>query len=169
MNWDHVKKMYDYLYNKGIIHMQSEFAEKTKIAEGTLSNCLDTDKKVSPSTLLKISRAFPNVFRTDWVLTGIGEMLKETEKPQEAIKSSEVIDDKDLTIQVLREDNKWLRSKIDERDNQFSQVISDLNRQISELKNLLQSKPRSYSLDMEDTPPHYANDDISIYDNIPQK
>lgn len=153
MDWHHIKKIYDHLYNNGVIHSQKEFAERVGIAPETVSNRLATDSVVAPSTLLKIKKAFPDIFMEDWLLYGKGDMLKIAQPPVKPYAATEE-----------EVSNKDIQSIIDEQKriiSELRQIIEEQKVLLAHYKSLVQSQPRGYS-DFAYQNPASANDPLVI-------
>lgn len=72
-----IKKAYEYLKSKGIIHTQKDVAQKMGASPSNVSSALSGVESVLTEKFLgRFNSAFDNVFNTEWLLTGEGEMLR---------------------------------------------------------------------------------------------
>ena len=132
MKWNHVKVIFEYLKSTGKVHLQKDFAEKTGIAEGTIASFLDSDKDVSPSTLLKIRNGFPDIFQDEWLMYGTGDML--------IPKKEEVNQNGNSTELILAMFNQLMK-QMDERDKLMMEGFERMQETLA----LLQiTMPRAY-------------------------
>lgn len=68
-------KAFDYLKNKGIIHTQTQLAEKIgKTQQSVNAAFKDTPKRCTLGLMKAISDAFPEVLNRDYLLTGEGDV-----------------------------------------------------------------------------------------------
>lgn len=69
---------YNYLKYKGIIKKQDDVAQAMGSTRGNVSLALSGDPKVlTDRFLMRFSRVYSSIISSDWLLTGIGEMLIE--------------------------------------------------------------------------------------------
>lgn len=68
-------KAFDYLKNKGIIHTQTQLAEKIgKTQQSVNAAFKDTPKRCTLGLMKAIADAFPNILNRDYLLTGEGDV-----------------------------------------------------------------------------------------------
>ena len=132
MKWDHVKQIFDHLKSIGKVHSQKDFADKLGISESIVSNRLNTLSNVSPSTLLKIRKAYTDIFNDDWLMYGTGDMLLPKKEETAAPTNST-----ELLLAMFNQ----LMKRMDERDN----LIMEGFKRMQETLALLQvTLPRAY-------------------------
>lgn len=74
---DRLLTMYNYALSKAFCHSRKGFAELIGIAPNNLSNAFSDslhERYCTKSLLLKANEALNNIFSTQWILTGEGEM-----------------------------------------------------------------------------------------------
>lgn len=71
-----IRQAYNYLRNKGIVHTQKDVSEKLNIVTSNLSKAFNGDNEyLTIGFVERFNNAFNNIFDTNWLLTGEGEML----------------------------------------------------------------------------------------------
>lgn len=74
-NHERLLKAFDYLKNKGIIHTQTQLAEKIGKAQSQVNSAFKNLPKRCTLGLMKaIGDAFPDILNRDYLLTGEGEV-----------------------------------------------------------------------------------------------
>lgn len=83
---DRFEKAFNHLKGTGQIKTQRAAANIIGVDPSNLSNALKGDTKYLTNNLLeRFNAAFGNIFNLDWLLTGEGEMLKDTPKEKKDI------------------------------------------------------------------------------------
>jgi len=68
---------YEYLKSKGIIHTKVEFAKKIGADKsGVISALNGKQKYLTNKLLVRMNRAFNNIFDEEWLLTGKGDLIR---------------------------------------------------------------------------------------------
>lgn len=79
---ERLNSIYAYLRNSGVLHTQKQFADIIGSNKSNLSSAFSGDNKyLTDGLFLKIESAFPNIFDSNWLKTGEGEMLKTSGSP----------------------------------------------------------------------------------------
>lgn len=78
---DRLKQVYEHLRANFGIHTQIDFANAIRITRPALSSAMNgNDAYLTKNLFQKICAAFPNVFNLDYLLTGNGQLLIESEE-----------------------------------------------------------------------------------------
>lgn len=72
-------ELIDWLKNERVILTQAEFADKIGVKASQMSEMLTGKRVISERTIRKIANAFP-LISFDWLLSGEGEMLRDSKK-----------------------------------------------------------------------------------------
>lgn len=94
-------ELYDYLKDAKKVSSKADFAEKLDISSSTITDITKGRSNAGINVVRNIVTAFPEI-NTDWVLAGVGEMLKIGEKvgytPQLShVSSDHIAGESDLT------------------------------------------------------------------------
>ena len=96
---DRLRKAFDYVKSRGYVHTQKDLSIRMQASEGNVSKALKGEGQIlTDSFLRRFNTAFDNIFNSDWLLTGNGEMLEATEAT--AADQRTVIDDMDNTYSI---------------------------------------------------------------------
>ena len=77
---ERIKKAYEFLRSKGIVHTQQDVADIMGIKKENISRAFNgNDKYLTPSFITRFNNAFGNIFNADWIIKEEGEMIKEAE------------------------------------------------------------------------------------------
>lgn len=96
---DRLRKAFDYVKSRGFVHTQKDLSTRMQASEGNVSKALKGEEQIlTDSFLRRFNTAFDNIFNSDWLLTGNGEMLEATEAT--AADQRTVIDDMDNTYSI---------------------------------------------------------------------
>ena len=169
---DRLCEVYDYLRAKKGIHTQVGFAEALHITRPAISAAMNGNEAYLTKNLFqKICAAFPGIFNLDYLLTGQGELLLEsniqsepstTKKPasvdadfyHDALKlNAKVIED-------MRKDLEYFKSLVLDKDSTIQenheQVITmrtqlvSLQTELDHIKNTLAAVRKNYDRQVDD-------------------
>lgn len=80
---DRLKEVYEYVRTQFPIHTQSDFAEWLKYNRAYVSSAMHgNEKNLTDKLFTNICETFPGVFNLDYLLTGKGILLADTEEKQ---------------------------------------------------------------------------------------
>ena len=80
---DRLKEVYEYVRTQFPIHTQSDFAEWLKYNRAYVSSAMHgNEKNLTDKLFTNICETFPGVFNLDYLLTGKGSLLADTEEKQ---------------------------------------------------------------------------------------
>jgi len=75
---DRLRQVFNYIKSIGLVHTQKDLAERMKASEATVSKALKGEEQILTSSFLRrLNRAFDNIFNSQWLLTGEGEMIED--------------------------------------------------------------------------------------------
>lgn len=149
---DRLEMVYKYAVSTKMCKNKKTFAELIGVRDSTLSKALGGDPKyLSDVFFIRVNSALDNVFNTDWLLTGNGEMLNGNNgSTGDSIhhNSAPVVtrgahnvtiaaDNKDKIIAQLQSQITTLQAQIDaqhEHADLLQSQIATLQSQIAELK-----------------------------------
>ena len=78
-----LNEVYEHLHNYFNIHTKGDFADSIKYARAYISSALNGNKKyLTDKLFINICDAYPGVFNLDYLLTGEGSLLADTEEKQ---------------------------------------------------------------------------------------
>ena len=87
---ERLRKAYEYLRFKGIIHTQKDVADKMQATAPNVSSALKGDSKfLTDSFLRRFNEAFGELFNYQWLILGEGDMLKEGEEDEVEITTQD--------------------------------------------------------------------------------
>lgn len=137
-----------YLKGEGIIKNQQDIVDILKSNKSSVSLALKGNEKyLTDSFLIKFNKAFNNVFNTDWLLTGLGDMRAGQEDPNLNKEIAETIQELlnkreslgggsvpyEFVQQLFREREKHdeiiasLQKTIEEQRKMLEQITKQLN------------------------------------------
>ena len=94
---DRLKKAFNYVRNKGLIHTQKDLSVRMQASEANVSKALKGEEQIlTDSFLRRFNAAFDNIFNLQWLLMGDGEMIDATELA--AAEKGGVTDDADNVL-----------------------------------------------------------------------
>ncbi|TFD94641.1 hypothetical protein E2605_14810 [Dysgonomonas capnocytophagoides] len=88
---ERLKKAFNHLKVLGLISNQQDLADKMKYARASVSKALNGhDGYLTDNFITEFCNKFPQIFNPNWLLTGEGEMLKDSQpaKPEEGEPSN---------------------------------------------------------------------------------
>lgn len=119
---ERLKEAFDYLRSKGEVHTQADIADRMNASRPNVSSAFKGDVKcLTDKFLIRFNKAFGDIFRVDWLLTGEGSMLRPTSIEQKVgdVKNStlkEVNVIKSGETAVLKERIKFLQQLLEEKE-----------------------------------------------------
>lgn len=148
---DRLEMVYKYAVSTKMCKNKKTFAELIGVRDSTLSKALGGDPKyLSDVFFIRVNSALDNVFNTDWLLTGNGEMLNGNNgstgdsihhnSGNVATRGAHITtstDEKDRLIAQLQSQIATLQTQIDaqhEHADLLQSQITTLQAQIAELK-----------------------------------
>ena len=163
---ERLKEVYDYVRSNCAVHTQIDFAARLKMTRQALSAAINGNESYLTTNLFqKICAAFPGIFNLDYLLTGQGELLIEsnvqsepstTKKPasvdvdfyHDALKlNAKVIED-------MRKDLEYFKSLVLDKDatiqENHEQVLTmrtqlvSLQTELDHIKNTLAAVRKNY-------------------------
>lgn len=90
---ERIKKAYDFLRSKGIVHTQQDVADIMGVKKENISRAFNgNDKYLTTNFIIRFNNAFGNIFNTDWIIKEEGEMIKgiETVKQNSFISAGDI-------------------------------------------------------------------------------
>lgn len=73
---ERLKAVFDYLKGQGIVHKQADLAEKLGVDKSNISHAMNGNERyLTNSFLIRLNKAFNNIFSDDWLVDGTGDML----------------------------------------------------------------------------------------------
>lgn len=110
---ERLNQAYNYLKFKGVIHSQSELAEKMNASQPNISAALSGVPRVLTSRFLRrFNEAAENIFSLDWLLTGEGEMLAPKPGAASVSVSPELLERLYSELHNLRQEVADLRQEV---------------------------------------------------------
>lgn len=99
-----LKKAFEFLRSTGNIHTQKDLANAMNYNVASISRAFSGDKRyLTKDFLISLNRTFGNVFNSNWLMTGEGEMLEEQDNAEtNQLKGSHLIDEK-LLWEIIRD------------------------------------------------------------------
>ena len=77
---DRLKKAFNYVRDKGLVHTQKDLSARMQASEANVSKALKGEEQIlTDSFLRRFNTAFDNIFNLQWLLTGEGEMIERAE------------------------------------------------------------------------------------------
>lgn len=133
---DRLRQVFNYIKSIGLVHTQKDLAERMKASEATVSKALKGEEQILTSSFLRrLNRAFDNIFNSQWLLTGEGEML--VHHVNQSVNG-------DNNTQIAGNNNRIaLPSTLDRAINEIAEqrkLVSKAQEQIDRLITLLEKK-----------------------------
>lgn len=169
---DRLCEVYDYLRAKKGIHTQVGFAEALHITRPAISAAMNGNEAYLTKNLFqKICAAFPGVFNLDYLLTGQGELLLESNvQPELSTTKKPASVDADFyhdalnlnakVIEDMRKDLEYFKSSLLDKDSTIQenneQVITmrtqlvKLQTELDHIKNTLAAVRKNYDRQVDD-------------------
>lgn len=128
---ERIEKAYKYLQFNGIIHSQSELAEKMGINRTSVTLAINGDPRYTTDSFIKnLSASFPGVFNLQWLLNGEGCMTMDEEAQRDRTTVQDIIA---LSAQLIKQ-NEDLRALLIDEIRTTSQLRQELTAAIAELR-----------------------------------
>ena len=169
---DRLCEVYDYLRAKKGIHTQVGFAEALHITRPAISAAMNGNEAYLTKNLFqKICAAFPGVFNLDYLLTGQGELLLESDVQSEPSTTKKPASfDADFyhdalnlnakVIEDMRKDLEYFKSSLLDKDSTIQenneQVLTmrtqlvKLQTELDHIKNTLAAVRKNYDRQVAD-------------------
>ena len=134
-----LQKMVNYLIGSGCAKNQKDVAERLNVTPPSLNAALKSKSYPSLIYLHRVNDAYGKLFSLEWLSTGEGEMLKQSEKPassvhHNAVDNSIVIDNSmpdSARIMLANKEIEILRTQLDELREQLKQA-NDKNERLQD-------------------------------------
>jgi len=119
-----------YLMENRIIKNQAELTQILSLSKGYVSQLVNGQREPSSEVVCNLANAFP-VINKDWLLTGIGSMLKNSEDQPEnpAVEKPEeraMIDRLFFLIESQKKDIETLIQLVKEKDEKIDELLDEL-------------------------------------------
>lgn len=136
MRSERLEQAYEYLRSRGCVHTQAGAAEAMGASAATFSRALKGDEKSLTDKFLKrFNTAFGDVFNTDWLLTGDGEMLCPT--PQQAPSPPTAAESMiDIAASLIKE--------VETLRHTLEAEIAETHRLNEELRQMMKNFPQNF-------------------------
>lgn len=128
---ERLRKAYEYLRFKGIIHTQKDVADKMQATAPNVSSALKGDSKfLTDSFLRRFNEAFGELFNYQWLILGEGNMLKDGNDEEETPVQSEtsrflsLLEKKDEQIDRLLDQHDRLVALLEKETERTQLIIS---------------------------------------------
>jgi len=128
---ERLRKAYEYLRFKGIIHTQKDVADKMQATAPNVSSALKGDSKfLTDSFLHRFNEAFGELFNYQWLILGEGNMLKDGNEEEETPVQSEtsrflsLLEKKDEQIDRLLDQHDRLVALLEKETERTQLIIS---------------------------------------------
>lgn len=123
---------YNYLRSKGLIHTQSDLAEKMQSNKVNVSRAMAGNERYLTDKFLKrLNNSFGGVFNEEWLLYGDGEMLNSN--PIYTNVGNTNHNSESILLQIIEQKEATIRDK-DKEIMQLSETIGMLKQQIIALQ-----------------------------------
>ncbi len=134
-----LQKMVNYLILSGFAKSQKDVAERIKVSPPSLNAAMKSKSYPSLIYLHRVNDAYGKLFSLEWLSTGEGEMLKQSEQPassvhHNAVDNSIVIDNSmpdSARIMLANKEIEILRTQLDELREQLKQA-NDKNERLQD-------------------------------------
>lgn len=88
---DRIKQAYEYLQGVGLARTQIDVADKMNVRKESVNQAFSGSKSyLTKSFILKFNNAFGNIFNSEWLMDGKGEMLNHNYQSVGDINNSSV-------------------------------------------------------------------------------
>lgn len=88
---ERLNKAYNYLKSQGVVHTQKDVSEKMGATAPNVSSALKgVDAVLTDKFLSRFNEAFGNIFSDEWLISGIGDMLRPSQSVSD-INNSTVV------------------------------------------------------------------------------
>ena len=129
-----------YLLDNRFLKNQTELGLTLSLSKGYVSQLVNGQREPSGEVVSKLANSFP-IINEDWILTGVGAMIKNTEQPQEYVEEIPSLETKliaqlSATEIVLRDMLAEERARVDT----LNEMIWELKEENGKLKALLNSE-----------------------------
>ena len=128
---ERLRKAYEYLRFKGIIHTQKDVADKMQATAPNVSSALKGDSKfLTDSFLRRFNEAFGELFNYQWLILGEDNMLKDGNEEEETPVQSEtsrflsLLEKKDEQIDRLLDQHDRLVALLEKETERTQLIIS---------------------------------------------
>ena len=167
-----LKEVYDYVRSNCAVHTQIDFAARLKMTRQALSAAINGNESYLTTNLFqKICAAFPGIFNLDYLLTGQGELLLESNVQSEPSTTKNPASvDVDFyhdalklnakVIEDMRKDLEYFKSLVLDKDSTIQenheQVITmrtqlvSLQTELDHIKNTLAAVRKNYDRQVDD-------------------
>ena len=169
---ERLKEVYDYVRSNCAVHTQIDFAARLKMTRQALSAAINGNESYLTTNLFqKICAAFPGIFNLDYLLTGQGELLLESNVQSEpSITKKPASVDADFyhdalnlnakVIEDMRKDLEYFKSLVLDKDatiqENHEQVLTmrtqlvKLQTELDHIKNTLAAVRKNYDRQVDD-------------------
>ena len=169
---ERLKEVYAYVRSNCAVHTQIDFAARLKMTRQALSAAINGNESYLTTNLFqKICAAFPGVFNLDYLLTGQGELLLESNVQSEpsTIKKPASVDAdfyhdalnlNAKVIEDMRKDLEYFKSSLLDKDSTIQenneQVITmrtqlvKLQAELDHIKSTLAAVRKNYDRQVDD-------------------
>ena len=129
-----------YLLDNRFLKNQTELGLTLSLSKGYVSQLVNGQREPSGEVVSKLANLFP-IINEDWILTGVGTMIKNAEQPQEQVEEIPSLETKliaqlSATEIVLRDMLAEERARVDT----LNEIIWELKEENGKLKALLNSE-----------------------------
>lgn len=129
-----------YLLDNRFLKNQTELGLTLSLSKGYVSQLVNGQREPSGEVVSKLANSFP-IINEDWILTGVGMMIKSTEQPQEYVEETPSLEAKliaqlSATEIVLRDMLAEERARVDA----LNEMIWELKEENGKLKALLENE-----------------------------
>lgn len=86
---ERLRTAFEYLKSQGKVHLQKDVADKMKATTQNVSGALNGNHQcLTDNFLNRFNEAFGNIFNIDWLIEGVGDMLRSSQSISETIGST---------------------------------------------------------------------------------
>ena len=137
---------FEYLKNRGLVHMQRDLAEAIGTTESNISHALKGDEKaLTDSLCMRLSRAY-DMISAQWLICGDGEMVINNNINNNFITSDNIKNFPDYSSLInaalaAKDDNIMsLKRELADKEESFRRERDAKNETIQELRSRLEDK-----------------------------
>ena len=132
------QKAFEYLKKYGIITSQSDIATIMGTYSQNISKAYNGDDRyLTDKFLSRFNTAFNNIFNTEWLLTGNGEMLSTDPHPQNVVNSQNTVQNNSTMSIGNKELEKELMEMLKRKDDQIDRKDEQIKEQAQQINTLL--------------------------------
>lgn len=124
---ERLKILIDELKNRRIVHNYADFASQMGKPRSIISELINGKRTISELFVIELTAKYPFI-NEDWLFSGEGEMLKQSETPTVEQPEEKPMADRLLfLIESQKKDIETLIQLVKEKDDKINELLDELN------------------------------------------